>query len=302
MDKKINWLVVVLCLIWFSGCTPAPARQQPQPQDSAVIPSHSKPVNNTAQVKQFVSPDKKYTVFIGDEGLFVGQGNDFEKAQKMNLGRDVYREISWSPDSQYFFAGSNGSRGIIMRPQDRFAGWSVNDYESGPFWSPDGDKVGFTVNNRLWREGGSEETTDILIKKLDNETLGGVRFVRGTLNYYYKMEGWDQDGKIRYSKYAKADDKLIGQFASEFGHHIYALDPETQEKQEIALIKDLEYLYFKPSPDRKWLSMVKLTFSGGEAEGGIPRFYNMETGQIIDLQKNIIPGIGMPAGSVIQAG
>lgn len=269
--KRTCFLIVFLLIIFSTGCAPVEA-----PEQAANEPP--------ADLKKFPSPDAKYTVYIADQGLYIGEGGDFAKARKIETGRDVLQDISWSPNSGYFFAG-NDTRGIVMKPHGDYDVFSVRDYETGPFWAPAGDKVGFTIRSRIYVDGISRETMDVVIKKLDNETLGGVRLARGTLDYYFKMDSWGEDGVIRYSKYARSDDRLLEKLTSEFAHHLFSIDLETHTKKEIAMIKDLEYLYFIPSPDRKLLSMVKLTFSGGEAEGGIPCFYDMNGGSIFSLEE-----------------
>lgn len=287
INKKIIYLVVVVLLIIGVGVTSVLTLDQ-KSRKTGTIPLESLLDQTAETAKVLPSPDNKYTAFlVGDKEqiLYVGLGNDFEKAEKVNIGLRSYSNLSWTPDSQYLFAGSiESGRGVIFTPQDLISRVLIDGYVSGPFWEPTGDKACFTVINHLPRDSGlTEKTTDILVINLKKE-LGGVRLARGTFDYFFKIDSWDKDDKINYSKVSRKDGKLLEQLSTEFVHHLFSLDIDSQEKKEIAAIKDLEYLYFNSSPDHKWLSMVKLTFSGGEAEGGIPFFYNMENEKMIDLK------------------
>ena len=237
--------------------------------------------------KVLPSPDNSYTAFVlGDQeqSLYVGQGKDFTKAQKVNTGFKHYTNISWTPDSRYLFAGSTDlNRGVLVRAYDLNLEVALAGYMSGPFWSPRGDKACFTVKNSIRKESGlAEETTDILVIDFNKECIG-VRFARGTLDYYYKVDGWEADGTIKFSKVSSRGNKVIEQLSSQFAHYLFTLDLESSSTKNLALIQDFEYRYFLPSPDRMWLSMVELTLSSGEGEEGIPFFYNLQTGKKLSL-------------------
>lgn len=286
--KKVIQLVFAVLLLIGVGFTTVLTLDQKSGK-AGTVPLESLLDQAAETAKVLPSPDNKYTAYIvGDKEqvLYVGLGNDFKKAQVVNTGLKDYTNLSWTPNSQYLFAGSAASsKGVILTPQDLITRFSIEGYVSGPFWEPQGDKACFTVINHIWQDDGlSEKTTDILVLNLKKK-LGGVRFARGTANYFFKMDSWDKDGKINYSKVSRKDGKLLEQFSSEFAHYLFSIEIDSQEKKELAVIKDLEYLYFHSSPDRKWLSMVKLTFSGGEAEEGIPFFYNVENGKMMDLKE-----------------
>lgn len=237
--------------------------------------------------KVLPSPDNSYTAFIlGDQeqSLYIGQGKDFSSAQIVNTGLKHYTNISWAPDSRYLFAGSTDmNKGVLIRTIDLKPAISLVGYMSGPFWSPQGDKACFTVKNSIRKESGlAEETTDILVSDLDKE-FTGVRFARGTLDYYYKVDSWEADGTIKFSKVSSRGNKIIEQLSCHFAHYLFSLDLESLGKKNLALIKDLKYEYFLPSPDGRWLSMVEPTLNAGEGKEGIPFFYNLQTGETLSL-------------------
>jgi WD40 repeat protein len=287
-NKKVIYLVIVILFMVGIGFTTFTLLGPKSGKAGKLLSEQVR--ENTSEIgKVLPSPDNKYTAFIiGDEeqSLYVGQDKNLGKAKKVHTGLKDYTNLSWAPDSQYLFVGStDSSGGVILKPQDLVTRFSIGGYVSGPFWEPEGDKVCFTVKNSIRKKSGlSEETTDILVINLKEE-LGGVRFARGTLDYYYKVDSWEKDGKIKYSKVSSRGDKLIEQLCSEFAHYLYSIDIDSQEQEKLAAIKDLEYLHFSPSPDREWLSMVKLTARGGEAEEGTPFFYNVESGKMINLKE-----------------
>jgi|GEM_PF-3970750 len=282
MSRKIMSVLLLIGLCLLSACSAEKTAQQnagAATETPGKRPVATKPVI----VKELVSPDKKYTAYIvqnREQSLHLGEGHDFEKSSKIETGLKDFTDLSWAPNSQYFFVGNNDTgKGVIFRIKDANPAFHIDEFKSGPYWAPEGDKACFTVNSRVWTGVGiSEGTTDIVVKNLNNE-LDGVHFAPGTLDYYYIVESWAKDGSLRYSRIARKDNQVLAKLSSEYAHYLWSLDINTGERKKLRAIKDLEYLYFTPSADRRWLSMVKITFSGGEAERGIPTFYNLVTGE-----------------------
>lgn len=282
-NKQIITLGLVLLLLVSLGISSAFNQKSPKLDSASSEPGLEE------TVKASTSPDNQFTAFIigdKDQNLFVGTGKDFSQAKVVNTGLKSFTNLGWAPDSEFLFVGSTANnRGVILDPEDLTVRFSVVGYMSGPYWEPAGDKVCFTVKNSIVKDSGlAEETTDILVIDL-HKKLGGVRFARGNLDYYYQVDSWEPDGRIKYSKVSSRGNRIIEKLSSEFGHSLFSIDLKSQAYTKLAMIKELEYLYFNPSPDRKWLSMVKLTFEGGETENGVPFFYNLASGQMIDLKE-----------------
>lgn len=65
------------------------------------------------------------------------------------------------------------------------------------------------------------------------------------------------------------DNQLLASLSKEYSHYLWTVDSNSGKSQALRRISDLGYQYFNISPDKKWLSMVKIMVSAGEAEGGI---------------------------------
>lgn len=290
--KKVCLILVILTLIFSGGCsidqsTVKTPSEIPEQEKNEHLNSDSKPMI----IEEAVSPDGNYKAYIVSQDsknrVFLGQGNSFRDAKEIDCDIDDIQEIKWSPNSQFFFArNAHFGMGAVF---------SVNDlnyiplwFESGPFWSPDGYKLCFSKYSEVWSSSKEHSviTFDIVVEDLmAPEHLVPTVFARGTEEFYYKVNDWDKNGEIKHERRSREDHELLANLASQYAHYLWSINISSETRQEMGKIPDLGYLYFNISPDKKWLSMVKLTFSGGEAEGGIPTFYNLETGELRDLGK-----------------
>lgn len=278
--KKICLISVILSLLFSIGCS---ANKGPNSEDK----SKAEP----EIIEEAVSPDGKYTAYIvskdNADRIFLGLGKDFQEAKEIDCDTDYIKEIIWSPNSKFFFAGNaDFYKGAIFSVKD--LRYIPMQYESGPFWSPDGYKLCFSQYSRVKPSDKSHSviTFDVVVKDLcAAEYLMPEVLARGSADYCYKVNGWDENGEIKYEKRSLDDDKLIAKLTGEYAHYLWSLNTSNNIRREIGKIPDLGHRYFNISPDKKWVSMVKITCSGGEAEGGIPAFFNLETGELRDVGK-----------------
>ncbi|KUO60311.1 MAG: hypothetical protein APF84_04245 [Gracilibacter sp. BRH_c7a] len=70
-------------------------------------------------------------------------------------------------------------------------------------------------------------------------------------------------------------------------HHIFEIDIKTGVRSELGAIQDLQYRYFNLSPNRKWMSMIKITSSVGDGEEGIPFLYQLSDGKLMSLEEKV---------------
>lgn len=237
------------------------------------------------------SPDNKYTAYIRGEGrfLFIGEGQDEEKAVSVRAGLEIYQHLSWSPDSRYLFAASEESgKGVIVDRGSLVAVSEVDDYVSGPFWSPDGDKACFTVRQRIWSGNDAwEETTDLVVQKMNSDLNVAPRLARGNLQYYLEVDGWENNGMVRYAQYSRHDKRLLAKLTAEVAHRICEADSGTGQINKLAVVPELQYRYFSLSPNREFLSMIKITLSAGDGEEGIPFLYRPADGKLLNLAEDV---------------
>lgn len=278
------YLVLMILLLFLSGC-----------QYSEINKSNTnlnKQVDKQEVVSELKSPNDMYTAYIRGEGrlLYIGNGYDEDKAAKVRSGLEEYQHLSWSPDSSYLFAGSTKSgKGVIIDPERLISVGELNDYLSGPFWSTDGDKACFTVRRNIWmgNDVNEETTTDLVVIKINDRLNVESRLARGNLKYYFEVEGWGDDGIIKYAKYSRQDNRLLEKLTAEFLHHIWEVDIGTGERKEIAANQEIQYSYFNLSPNREWLSMIKITSSSGEGQEGIPYLYHLTDEKLMSMEEDV---------------
>lgn len=286
MKKKL-WLILVIFTLIFTACA-IDKKSQKQNMQSKTEIADNPTIQEKVPKNTVVSPDKKYTAYlvgeVWEQDLYISEGSDFKNAKKIR-NVDYFTDLYWSENSQYVIVDDPRiKRALIFKPKKEFM--RKIDYQSGPFWSPSGDMVCYTKSRTVWigNRSSSVETTDLLVESLNSE-LHHTALARGTKDYHYIVDNWDKDGKIKFRQISTNENKVLAELSTEYAHYLWAFDINTGKGQKLAKIDDLEYHYFNPSPNRKWLSLVRRTFSGGEAEGGIPAFYNMQTGQLIELDK-----------------
>lgn len=305
------WLVLLLLALLLAACSTGEAPQQPgntqttsdnnELNQSGEDSENTEPVNSSSDsnaeimkmVKEAVSPDKKCIASIvqtkNGYNLLVKKDNKFEE-----LANEKYAltELTWSPNGKYLYVGNSeiGIGKVLGIDGRTLVHFYFSSGSSGPFWSPDGEKLSFTVREDV-RKGSNYEgfTTDAVVLNLKNGFE--KRFAKGTLDFYYTVESWEEDGTIKYSKRSQKDYSLMEKLDYVYAHHIYSLDINTGEKKLLASIKDLEYSYFSPSPDRQWLSLVRITGSAGEGESGIPAFFDLQSEAIKELGEEYSWGV-----------
>jgi len=298
---KKSLCIIVTLILFLTACSvnqekyPEPleknTEQAKQKEETVSNSPNKSPIEekNVEIVAEVVSPDKKYTAYLvgksWDRRLFISIGQDFQNAKEMKVKADNFSDLSWSSNSKYILLDwPDLKRAMVVNTQEEYSGVNI-DYETGPFWSPDGDKICFTQRREVWSGGGDYvKSTDLLIKNFNND-LYFVPIAMGTKEYFYTVEGWGQDGIIKYKQLSNKDNEVLADLSTEYAHYLWSLDSKTGKKKSLGTIKDLQYYYFNPSPDRNWLSMVRITFDGGEAQGGMPVFYNTNTGEIKELDE-----------------
>ncbi len=131
-------------------------------QDSATSPTASPSGDLVASFSSYrgdidvVLYDTEKRTFL--RGLTKGYTNDYQylAAQEMTLGREMGRDLAFSPDGNYLAAFAKRERGRSLILLDVLNGgthriYEINDIEQqlAPAWSPDGRTVAFSG----WKDG-----------------------------------------------------------------------------------------------------------------------------------------------------
>lgn len=242
------------------------------------------------RIKQkYSSPSKKKEIFLvsnnGGYNVYCKTEKYFARINQYSFMRNL-PTINWSPQEKYLLLEIEGSEISSVYVYDVRNGQEIGeiDYLTGPFWSPNGDYFAFTRRGKDLPEAdnnGHFFTTDLCIYDLELENYF-IEVFKGTADFYYTAEGWNQEG-ITYSKRDRTTGKVLEKGKYVYARNIISWDPETGEEKVLESFAGRKYGSFNYSPDKKWMSLIKYHPSAGDAFPANPAFFNTLTGEIKEL-------------------
>lgn len=117
-------------------------------------------------------------------------------------------KMEWSPDGNYLLVskitGSEFGSADIYSMEDKST--IPVSFNGGPFWSPDCKKLaislfGASIPSRDY------PTLDAVIFDIKKRTY--ERFAKGNAEFYYTVDGWESDGRIKYTKRSNSNGAII---------------------------------------------------------------------------------------------
>ena len=234
-------------------------------------------------IQQYASPSEKNEIILvnNNRGFNVYWQNEktFTLIKQFSYLAD-FQTISWSPGERYMFLGTGGSEisaGYVFDLNNGKKIASV-DYLSGPFWSPSGDHLSFTRPGRE-KPGyeGHSFSSDVYIYDVENRTSSCV--LKGTSDFYYTVEGWDQEGVV-YAKRDNVTGEVLEKGRYRYSRNIFSWNPDTGRMEVLETFFGTKYAGFNYSPDRKWIAIVKHLPGLADASPKVLVIYNTETKEI----------------------
>ncbi|KUO50243.1 MAG: hypothetical protein APF76_11060 [Desulfitibacter sp. BRH_c19] len=240
-------------------------------------------------LQKYTSPSGKNELILvkngGGYNAYCQNGKYFALVKKYSYAGSL-PDLSWSPQEKYLILGTGPSKISTGYVFDIINGKGVGsvDYLSGPLWSPNGNYFTYTRRGDDIPNANAEGlyfTSDLNI--YDLELVGySTCILKGTEDFYYTAEDWDQDG-VEYSRRSNATGEAMENGKYIYARNIISWNLDTGNREVLETFAGQKYDNFNYSTDRKWISFIKHLPSAGDAFPGMPAVYNVETGEIREL-------------------